>query len=79
MSADLDERPWFVFALPASTAYVPATTEAEARRRLVADSYTGAPVHTWPCVGSRFTSRESLAASLLRPRTSLPSSNGESK
>lgn len=67
--ADLIERPWFVFSLSASaTAYVPAPTEEQARRQMIASSYKDAPVHEWPCIGSRFTSRESLSRSLLRKR-----------
>jgi hypothetical protein len=65
---DLEERPWFVFAKPLAMVYVPAATEEEARRKLVANCYDDAPVDDWPCVGSRFTSRQALAESLLRAR-----------
>lgn len=58
--------PWFVFALPHAVAYVPAATEAAARALLRRDAYKGAPVDAWPCVGSRFTTREALAAELTR-------------
>lgn len=63
---DLTERPWFVFRLPAATAYVPAATEQTARSALAATCYPNAPVDTWPLVETRVTSRQALAASLLR-------------
>lgn len=66
MTSDQDERAWWVFRLPEATAYVPAATEAAARAAIERDAYKGAPVDSWPCVGSRFTSREMLSAELLR-------------
>lgn len=58
-------RLWFVFELPTSRAYVPADTEAAARAALTANSYKGAPVASWPCVGSFDASRQRLVTSLL--------------
>lgn len=66
--SDLDEQPWFVFRLPEATAYVPASSEERARRQLVASSYKSAPVASWPCIGSRYASRQALVRALLRPR-----------
>lgn len=60
------DRPWFLFQLPlppgvvASRCYVQADTEAEAREKLARESYKGAPVHEWPCLGSRWCARERL-------------------
>lgn len=62
----MTSRPWFLFQIPlppgvvASRCYVPADTEAEAREKLAKNSYKGAPVHEWPCLGSRWASRERL-------------------
>lgn len=64
--ADLDERPWFVFQLPGGVSYAPGATEEDARKVIVRNSYDKAPVHAWPCIGSRFTSRELLAKELVR-------------
>lgn len=65
---DLEERTWWVFKLPEATSYVPANSEAEARAKMRKNSYEKAPVHTWPLIGTRFTSRQVLTASLLRHR-----------
>ena len=65
-AADLDERAWHVFALPASTAIVPASTEADARAVLASHSYPGAPVASYPLVATRWTSRAAIVAELLR-------------
>lgn len=64
--SDLDERPWWVFETPGSTVYVPAETEARARTALAASCYPNAPVDAWPLIGTRVTSRQALAASLVR-------------
>lgn len=70
MHPDVDDRPWFVFRLSdIATAYVPAETEEQARANLVRSSYKGAPVESWPLIGTRFCSRQALTASLLRKRT----------
>ncbi len=63
--SDLDERAWWVFALPAALVYVPAASEESARRKVVATCYDGAPVERWPLVRTRVCSRERLVASLL--------------
>lgn len=76
MTWDLEERAWWVFALPESTSYVPANSESEARRRLAATSYKGAPVHLWPLVATRVTSRQALVASLMKSPS--PTSSGSS-
>lgn len=70
MMSDDDERARWVFRLPEATCYVPAGSEEAARKALVANSYKGAPVHEWPLLSTRVTSRNALAASLLRPRAS---------
>lgn len=70
----MNEEPWFIFKLPASgcvrlaIAHVPAPSEEQARRQLSASCYKGAPVHEWPCIGSRFCSRDALTRSMLRKR-----------
>jgi hypothetical protein len=67
MIDDFDERPWFVFALPGgTTTYVPASSEEEARAALGRDCYRGAPVHIWPLLCTRYTSRETLRAQFLK-------------
>ena len=63
---DLDERAWWTFRMPAAVVHVPAADEGEARAKLRATCYQDAPVDAWPLIGSRFTSREALALSLLR-------------
>lgn len=68
-TADLDERPWFVFQLPSAVSYAPGATEADARAVIRKNSYDRAPVDSWPCIGSRFTSRELLKKELLRKAT----------
>lgn len=65
---DLTERPWFAFQLPGGVSYAPGATEERARNVVRKNSYENAPVDSWPCVGSRFCSREALTRSLLRPR-----------
>jgi hypothetical protein len=67
-STALIERAWFVFRLPEATSYAPGDTEDEARAVVRRNSYDKAPVDSWPCIGSRFCSREALTRSLLRPR-----------
>lgn len=54
------ERAWWIFRLPEAIATVPADTEEQARVKLAATCYKGAPVHEWPCVGSRWASREAV-------------------
>lgn len=58
--SDLDERAWWVFRLPESTAYVPASTELRARSVLAIHCYKDAPVDSWPLIGTRATSRDAL-------------------
>ena len=70
MIDDQTERAWWVFLLPAATCYTPANDEETARRQLVDSCYKGAPVASWPCIGSRWVSRAALTAERLRPRTS---------
>lgn len=65
---DLDERAWWVFKMPESTAYVPAASEEAAREVLSKNCYPKAPVHEWPLISTRVCSRQALTAALLRPR-----------
>lgn len=44
---------WWIFKMPECTVYVPATSEADARIRLRAHCYKGAPVDSWPFLGTR--------------------------
>lgn len=70
MMSDYDDRAWWVFDVPlGAVAYVPANTEDDARRLLARHSYPNAPVHAWPCVGSRWTSRAALVAETARRST----------
>lgn len=64
--SDFLEEAWWVFELPGGTlAHVPAISEVGARKALVALCYKDAPVHDWPFVASRWTTREALIKSLL--------------
>jgi hypothetical protein len=65
---DQTERPWFCFQLPDAISFAPGATEDDARDVMRKNSYAGAPVDSWPCLGSRFCSREALTRSLMRPR-----------
>jgi hypothetical protein len=60
------ERQWWVFQLPEAVAFVPAATEQKARNVLDATSYRGAPVDSWPCIGSRWTTGERIMRENLR-------------
>ena len=67
MTWALEERAWWIFRLPGSpgveaTAYVPAESEETAREHMRRSSYKDAPVHDWPLIGTRFTSRDRLHA-----------------
>ena len=68
---DLDERPWWVFQMPEAVAYVPASSEAQARATLAATcypatkKYPAAPVHEWTLIRTRVTSRQALTRDLL--------------
>lgn len=69
MTDDLEERAWWVFELPGGAlAHVPAASEPEARATLERTCYPGARVGDFPFVSSRWTSRESLVRTLVRPR-----------
>lgn len=81
--SDLDERAWWAIATPmGATWYVPATSEAAARQALavtVDKAYRDA-VQVWPLVSTRVTSRERLAASLMRaPDCRLAAVLGEAR
>jgi hypothetical protein len=62
----MNERAWWSFRIvtgagaPGSIAHVPAETELQARTVLERNQYEGAPVDAYPCLGSRFTTRERL-------------------
>lgn len=75
MISDLDERAWWIFQLPEAVTAVPANTEADARETLVKYCYPNAPVHEWPLIGTRWTSR---AAFGRRSRDSTNSSRSAS-
>ena len=62
MTPDHEERAWWVFQLPASTCYVPASSEEEARTALVAFvcKELREEAKTWPMVSTRWCSRERL-------------------
>ena len=63
----MNERAWWIFHLPTSPGivkailHVPADTEAQAREAMRRPCYKGAPVDSWPCVGSRWATREAVS------------------
>lgn len=58
---DQTVRLWWRFKTsPTTKAYVPAASEAEARAALARSCYPGAPVASWPLLGSVEYSREAL-------------------
>lgn len=57
----MNPRPWWTFRLPLAIVHVPADTELQARTRLAATCYRGAPVDAWSCLGSRWAGREAIA------------------
>lgn len=60
------ERGWWLFQMPEGVAYVPGESEAEARANHRRHCYPGAPVDAWPLLGTRWTTRDALAAELLK-------------
>jgi hypothetical protein len=69
--ADIDERAWWSYLMPGPldtehVVHVPADTEAQARAIMRANSYSGAPIDTYPLLGSRWCSRDTLKREALQ-------------
>lgn len=67
MIDDLTERAWWAFQLPADgvIACVPAESEEAARGVLRRNCYDKAPVHEWPLIATRWTSRQAVVQRIL--------------
>ncbi|MFI5302871.1 MAG: hypothetical protein ACHREM_32680 [Polyangiales bacterium] len=57
-----------MFKLPSgATSNVPAHDEDAARVVLARESYKDAPIHEWPCIGYKRSSRLRVHEALLHP------------